>query len=34
MTNTEKGKVMFDKIKKQLYFEEKTYEDAIIDNHN
>lgn len=34
MTNTEKGKVMFDKIKNQLYFEEKTYEDAIIDNHN
>lgn len=34
MTNTEKGKTMFDKIKNQLYFEEKTYEDAIIDNHN
>ena len=34
MTNTEKGKAMFDKIKNQLYFEEKTYEDAIIDNHN
>lgn len=34
MTNTEKGKAMFDKIKNQLYFEEKTFEDAIIDNHN
>lgn len=34
MTNTEKGKAMFDKIKNQLYFEEKSYEDAIIDNHN
>lgn len=34
MTNTEKGKAMFDKIKNQLFFEEKTYEDAIINNHN
>ena len=34
MTNTEKGKAMFDRIKNQLFFEEKTYEDAIINNHN
>lgn len=34
MTNTEKGKAMFDRIKNQLYFEEKTFEDAVIDNHN
>ena len=34
MTNTVKGEKMFNQIKSQLYFEEKTFEDAIIDNHN
>lgn len=34
MTNTEKGKVMFEKIRTKLYYEEKTFEDALIDNHN
>ena len=34
MINTAKGQKYFDKIKPQLYVEEKTYEDAIIDNHN
>lgn len=34
MINTLKGKRIFDQIKDQLYLEEKTYEDALIDNHN
>ena len=34
MTNTEKGKAMFDRIKDQLYYEEMSFEDALVDNHN
>ena len=34
MTNTTKGETMFAKIKDQLYIEEKTYEEALIENHN
>lgn len=34
MTNTIKGEKIFHKIKDQLYFEEKTFEEALIDNHN
>ena len=34
MLNTTKGIQIFEKIKHQLYFEEKTLEDALIDNHN
>lgn len=34
MTNTTKGESMFAKIKNQLYVEEKTYEEALIENHN
>lgn len=34
MTNTIKGERILDKIKNQLYIERKTYEEALIDNHN
>lgn len=34
MTNTVKGELIFSRIKNQLYFEEKTFEDALIENHN
>ena len=34
MINTEKGETMFRKIKDRFYYEEKTLEDAKIDNHN
>lgn len=34
MINTLKGEHLFNKIKSQLYYEKKTFEEAIIDNHN
>lgn len=34
MINTSKGKKLFDAVKKQLYYEEKTFDEALIDNHN
>ncbi len=34
MTNTTKGIQMLESIKHQLYLEEKSYEEALIDNHN
>ena len=34
MVNTAKGENIFNKIKNQLYYEEKTIADAIVDNHN
>lgn len=34
MTNTTKGERIFSKIKEQLYIEEKTYDEALIENHN
>lgn len=34
MTNTIKGEHLFAKIKDRLYIEEKTYEEALIENHN
>ena len=34
MVNTSKGQTLFEHIKNQLYYEEKTLDDAKIDNHN
>lgn len=34
MINTSKGEKIFDEIKNQLYYEKKTFDEAIIDNHN
>lgn len=34
MVNTAKGENVFNQIKNQLYYEEKTMADAIVDNHN
>lgn len=34
MINTKRGRYIFELIKKQLYFEEKTFVEALVDNHN
>lgn len=34
MINTPKGHRLFEAIKDQLYYEEKTFDEALIDNHN